>query len=304
LLRIEIGKLRALLEQHEKTILLNQEKKLPALNTRRYDEIEYLLEACCYPARVIYRDPGSWSSTLWIKGGEETNRLLERPIFQKNSPVIVGRSVVGVIDYIGKKQSRIRLITDAALNPSVRAARGYQQNAFLVETIETLLRHLMARHDSTFPPAEKGQWIALLKTMKEKCLLDGTGSYLAKGVLQGATAPRCRSVNHTLRGIGFNYDFSDQEGPARDLVTGGVMEGNAPSTPLPIIQQGDLLVTTGMDGVFPAGLRVAEVTKIFPLREGAYTYEIEACPVVGNLDTLQTVFIIPPVGYFQIEEDL
>lgn len=75
------------------------------------------------------------------------------------------------------------------------------------------------------------------------------------------------------------------------------MDAQSSAPAIPIICESDILVTTGMDGVFPPGLRVAEVTRIFPLREGAYTYEIEAVPVVGNLDTLQTVFIIPPVGY-------
>ena len=64
---------------------------------------------------------------------------------------------------------------------------------------------------------------------------------------------------------------------------------------IPLIQVHDLLVTTGIDGVFPPGLRVAEVKKVFPLSEGAYTYEIEAIPTAGNLNNLQHVFIIPPV---------
>ena len=57
------------------------------------------------------------------------------------------------------------------------------------------------------------------------------------------------------------------------------------------------LVTTGMDGVFPMGLKIAEVTRVYPLREGAYSYEIDAVPFVKNLDSLQTVFIIPKVGF-------
>lgn len=299
LLRIEIGKLRALLEQREKTASLRQELKAPGLAPKRCDEIQYLLglTSQAVPARVIYRDPGSWSSTLWVNVGEETNRLLKRAVIQKNSPVILGRSVVGAVDYVGKKQSRIRLITDVALTPSVRAARGYQQNMYLVESIDSVLRHLIVRSDVAISPQEKASVKVALEGIKEKISADATCWYLAKGVLQGAATPLGRSVNHTLRGVGFNYDFPDEEGPARELATGKAVgsEENAPT--MPIIRESDLLVTTGMDGVFPPGLRVAEVTKIFPLREGAYTYEIEAVPVVGNLDTLQTVFIIPPVGY-------
>ncbi len=299
LLRIEVGKLRALLEQREKMASLHQELKVPGLSPRRCEEIEYLTDIICQavPARVIYRDPGSPSSTLWVNVGEETNRVVGRPVIQKNSPVILGRSVVGAVDYVGKKQSRIRLISDVALTPSVRAARGYQQNMFLAESIDVILRHLSARNDGVISNQEKAGTRAVLEAVKEKISVDNSCWYLAKGVLQGAATPLGRSVNHTLRGVGFNYDFPDVEGPARELATGKVMDAQDMTGAIPIICESDILVTTGMDGVFPPGLRVAEVTKISPLREGAYTYEIEAIPVVGNLDTLQTVFIIPPVGY-------
>lgn len=299
LLRVELGKLRALLEQREKMGSLYQELKASNLTPRRCEEIEYLAGIICQavPARVIYRDPGSWSSTIWVNVGDETNRVLGRSVIQKNSPVILGRSVVGAVDYVGKKQSRIRLISDVALTPSVRAARGYQQNMFLAESIDVILRHLSARNDGAISNQEKLGMKAVLESVKEKISVDNSCWYLAKGVLQGVATPLCRSVNHTLRGVGFNYDFPDAEGPARELASGKVMDTQSITPPIPIICEGDILVTTGMDGVFPPGLRVAEVTRIFPLREGAYTYELEAVPVVGNLDTLQTVFIIPPVGY-------
>ena len=299
LLRIEVGKLRALLEQREKMASLYQELKAPSLSPRRCEEIEYLTGIICQavPARVIYRDPGSWSSTLWVNVGQETNRVIGRLVIQKNSPVILGRSVVGAVDYVGKKQSRIRLISDVALTPSVRVARGYQQNMLLAESIDGILRHLSARNDGAISQQEKVGMRALLESVKEKISVDSSSWYLAKGVLQGAATPLGRSVNHTLRGVGFNYDFPDVEGPARELATGKVVDALATTPAIPIICESDILVTTGMDGVFPPGLRVAEVTKIFPLREGAYAYEIEAVPVVGSLDTLQTVFIIPPMGY-------
>ncbi len=299
LLRVEIGKLRALLEQKERMALLSQEVNPSQFSPRRCDQMSYLLGFMnrAVPARVIYRDPGNWSSTLWINVGEETNHQLNCAVIQKNSPVILGRAVIGAVDYVGKKQSRIRLITDVAMNPSVRVVRGSQQNRLLLETIDLLLRHLKLRNDLPLSAQEKNSLAATLEGMKEKTSADNESWYLAKGILQGAATPRFRSVNHTLRGVGFNYDFSDEEGPAREFATGKPIGGAANIPLMPIIHEGDLLMTTGMDGVFPAGLRVAEVTKIYPLREGAYTYELEAVPVVGNLDALQTVFIIPPLGY-------
>jgi rod shape-determining protein MreC len=299
LLRLEIGKLRALLEQQERVFFLQQESKMQESNLRRSQQIGFLLGTLnqSIPARVIYRDPGSWSSSLWVNVGEETNRRLKKVVVAKNSPVILGRSVVGVIDFVSQKQSRVRLITDVALKPSVRAVRGHPQNRILVENIEMVLRALVARADIPLSTQDRNSLSSYLEKLREKVAEESESHYLAKGILQGAGTPLWRNANPTLRGIGFNCDFADDEGPARELMTGNPAgsESKAPSSP--IIKVHDLLVTTGMDGVFPPGLRVAEVRKIFPLREGAFTYEIEATPIVGNLDTLQTVFIIPPLGY-------
>lgn len=271
LLRIEIAKLRSLLEH-----------SMP----------DDPLLAKTVAARVIYRDPGSWSSSVWIDVGEWHD-----PMIQKNSPVVVGRALVGVVDYVGHKQSRVRLISDVGLKPAVRAVRGQAQNMALVEHINPVLRHLSVRKD--LPISKDNQMLLgrMLTQFKERLAEDAEGWYLAKGILQGSGAPLWRSVNHTLRGIGFNYDFSDAFGPARELETGKPTDPKSSLPAAPLIKVQDLLVTTGLDGVFPPGLSVAEVTKIFPLKEGAYTYEIEAIPIVENLDSLQTLFVIPPIGY-------
>ncbi len=297
LLRLEINKLRALLEQKIRTEKLSRELKNPALSARRLDETQFLASQFtqAVPAKVIYRDPGSWSSSVWVNVGEETNALLNQPIIQKNSPVILGRNLVGAVDYVGKNQSRIRLITDKALQPSVRAVRGLPQNSALIDQIEFLQRQLNGRSDIAFKNDDKTILLKHLEKLREILAADADGCYLAKGIVQGGSAPLWRSVNQRLKGIGFNYDFADDEGQAQSL---------RGSKNLALIKECDLLVTTGMDGVFPAGLRVAEVTKIAPLREGAYAFEIEARPIQENLDTLQTVFIIPPMGYeTDIEEE-
>lgn len=203
------------------------------------------------PARIIYRSPNSWHSTLWINLGSEDNEKLLNPILGHNSPVLVGSSVIGVIDYVGKNQSRVRLITDSGLTPSVRVVR--KQNE------ETL--------------------------------------FLAKGELTGAGKPAWRSNGHVLHGIGFNYDFDDEKGPARDLRTGEPLAEKEKYPAVPLLAVGDQLVTTGMDGVFPPELNVAVITKLYPLKEGDYFYELEAEPTAGKLDDLSLVFILPPIGF-------
>lgn len=299
LLRLEIIKLRTLLEQQNVFDSLAQNSKLPNLAPRRCEELGYLLhlQTETFPARVIYRDPASWSSSCWINVGESSNRQLGKKVIAKNSPVVVGRSVVGVVDYVGTNQSRVRLITDVSLKPSVRAVRGLSQNVALLEHLQVALRHFNSRSDLPLSTQEKGQLIRDLEKLKEGLSQEVGEWHLAKGVLQGAKAPLWRSLHQTLRGVGFNYDFSDREGPARELLTGKPVQNGSTIPTMPILKESDLLVTTGMDGIFPPGLRVAEVTKVFPLREGAYSYEIEAVPLVSNLDSLQTVFILPPLGF-------
>jgi cell shape-determining protein MreC len=205
---------------------------------RRAAHLRALLEKelLSLPARVIYRDPSSWSSSLWVNLGEDDNQALGVPVVAKNSPVIAEGALVGVVDYVGKKQARVRLITDSGLSPAVRAVR------------ET----------------------------------NGEDGYLAKGEIHGSSAPFWRARSPILKGVGFNYDYADEEGPARDL-----------KNPLPLLKEGDTLLTSGLDGVFPPGLRVGSVSWIAPLQEGSFAYEIEVRPAASHLNDLQAVFILP-----------
>ncbi len=203
------------------------------------------------PARVIFRSPNSWYSSLWINVGERDNEKLKNQLIGKNSPVLIGNAIIGVIDYLGMHQSRVRLITDSGLTPSVRALRREDEQVH----------------------------------------------YLAKGELRGAGKPLFRSNGNLLFGIGFNYDFADSKGPSRDLRTGEPLEDKEKHKTLSLLKVNDLLVTTGMDGVFPADLHVAKITKIYPLKEGDYYYEIEATPACGNLDDISLVFVLPPSGF-------
>jgi cell shape-determining protein MreC len=97
-----------------------------------------------------------------------------------------------------------------------------------------------------------------------------------------------------LKGTGFNYDFSDEEGSSRDLRS-GQSHARPDDPPIPILKVNDVLATTGMDGIFPPGFEVAVVKKIGLLKEGDYFYELEASPIAGPLDELSLVFVLPPV---------
>jgi len=223
------------LEQKKETAIKGDPRKFFERRSMHLRSIVQL-ELMAMPAQTVYRTPSSWSSSLWINVGEEDNRVLGRTVIAKNSPVVSGAALVGVIDYVGKKQARVRLITDSGLSPAVRCVRESSQN--------------------------------------------GASEYLAKGELHGSGAPLWRSRSLSLQGIGFNFDCPDEEGSKQKEV--------------PILREGDLLVTTGLDGVFPPDLMVGRVSKVYPMQVGGCAYEIEARPAATNLNDLDTLFVLPP----------
>ncbi len=242
------------------------------------------LQLQALPARVIFRSPGTWNSSVWLNVGSGDNEKFGKQVIAKNSPVMVGMSIIGVVDYVGKRQCRVRLITDSGLNPSVRVARGV--NAEVVKALNECLRVI-----------DDQELVQLLKMYKRDYLDVGSASYLAKGELCGSSEPLWRAQGQLLKGTGFNYDYPDEIGSARDLRTGLSKDAPPKRKAVPLIRLGDLLVTTGMDGVFPKGLHVAKVTAVNPLKEGDYFYDIEAVPTAGNLNEIDMVMVLPPVGF-------
>lgn len=240
------------------------------------------------PARVVYRSFALWDTTLWVDVGEKDNKTAGEKNVAHNSPVLVGDSVVGVIDYVGKRWSRVRLLSDPLMMPSVRVVRGGVQNQSLVLHVDALNDALSTREDI-------GSWAALkelLGRVKKHLETTSETQFLAKGELQGSRLGAWRGGGHTLCGTGFNYDFGDEMGSSRDLRSGAPVTGGDAT---PLVKVSDLLVTTGLDGVFPPGLRVATVTGIDVLREGAYCYDLEAEPTAGNLGQVSVVFVLPPL---------
>lgn len=277
LLYSEIERLQELV-QHE--LFLKEIDSIHAKEVQSY----LSLQMQSLPARVVFRSPGTWNSSFWVNVGRADNGKLGKPIIAKNSPVTVGMSIVGVVDYVGEHQCRVRLITDSGLNPSVRVSRG--ENPEVVRGINELLRII-----------DDQELEEVLNLYKQDYLNQPGAVYLAKGELCGSSQPMWRAQGHVLKGKGFNYDYPDEEGEARDLRTGLPKEASHHKAPIPLISTGDLLVTTGMDGVFPKGLHVAKVISVAPLKEGDYYYNIEAIPTAGNLNEIDMVMVLPPVGF-------
>ncbi len=228
---------------------LMQMTESDAYAQRRKAEIFRQLELYSHAitARVIFRESGSWKSSVWVNVGEETNKRLSTRLVEKNSPVVLGTTIVGLVDYVGKHRSRVRLITDPTIAPSIRVVRGEEKAVFL-----------------------------------------------AKGELQGTRYPVWRSRGTHFKGVGFNYDFDDVEGPARHLRTGKISATAKDS--IPLILPGDSIVTTGMDGLFPAGLRIGSVSKVHPLKEGSSSYEADILSPIENFETIQFLTVLPAIN--------
>lgn len=271
---------KQLQEQKELFQLLQTDASLPKeMASRRIQEFKSLLQKQTLAAfaQIIHRDPASWSSSCWIDVGEENNKNFQLPVIAKNSPVVAGDSLVGVVEYVGRRQSRIRLITDAGLKVAVRAVRGAIQERETAHLTRKLIQSL--QHNPRYQTT-----LEHLQNFYKTVPLHWRDEYLAKGELSGSSAPYFRSLHSRLKGVGFNADFPDLEGSAKDLR----------SLP-PIVQTGDLLLTSGLDGIFPPGLKVASVEEVFPLARGSFTYELTASPTAGTLGELKGVFVLPPL---------
>jgi cell shape-determining protein MreC len=246
------------------------------------------------PARVIFRTLDTWNSSLWINVGESTNQLHQVSIVAKNSPVVVGRAIVGLIDYVGEHQSHVRLLSDPNLTPSVRAARGGEQELLTYQSIEEVLDQINQNKFDSLSSMEQNQMTMLLQKARSDLKPLNESNYLAKGELTGSPSLSRGRHTFTLNGTGFNYDFEDEEGEAHDLRNGSILQGGS-NTSVPILEVNDILVTTGMDGIFPPGFQVAKVDKIELLKEGDYYYNIQAKPIVSPLQNLNLVFVLPPL---------
>lgn len=173
------------------------------------------------------------------------------------------------MDYVGAKASRVRLICDPSVKPAVRVVRGGAHSRQLMAAAQQI-RGAVTAQPTLLPKPELASTLTKLLDCLVQSLPADSEERLAKGELQGAEYPSSPTL---LRDVGFNYDFSDEEGPARDLRNG---QRSIQDQKILLIKPGDELETSGLDGVFPRGLRVATVATVFPLEEGAISYRILA----------------------------
>lgn len=259
-------------------------------NNRRQIYLARLLERelKAIPAKVIFREPMLWNNFLWINVGQLQNSELGETVITKNSPVVVGNKVLGVIEEVHPTRSKVRLLTDPSLAISVRVSRGKEQNMAIQENIEELQCSLEVRPDLL----EANSAQTVLQQLQKSLMKDIGNDYLAKGILQGSNSSLWRLPAHILQGVGFNYEFSDEEGEKIDL------RSQSP----PIVRIGDLLITTGFDGLFPKGLVTATVVAVEPLHPGDIFYKLRARAAIENIHEIEFVQVLPAVSEAPLKE--
>jgi hypothetical protein len=198
------------------------------------------------------------------------------PFLKKKSMVCFGSMVVGVVDRVMKTTSIVRLLTNPQLNLSVRLERGSIQTQFAKDLIDQLIANPIIL------PKEKQQLLEISQQLQQK----KRHHHLAKGTMQGMK-------DNKLIGVGFQYDFADDYGPSRNLMTYKPVQTSLSLEAPPLLEIGDLIVTTGYDGTFIEGLLVGIVAE-FEKDKNDIAYNIESYPLI-DFENLKTVLVLPPI---------
>jgi hypothetical protein len=242
-----------------------EEQKLSLENKALREQLERVRPRYFGKASIIQRSLDLWGVSCWIDQG-----VVDRVSI--GTPVLSEGSLVGVVDEVYERTSKVALITNPLFVVAVRACRGERRDQDILFLAETLVAYL--RQDPAYSQTEQSldSLVAWLKQKTNPTL------YLAKGELKGVQAPKPRTIAFCLQGEGFQFERFDTP---EALLKGELVE--------PIIQEGDLLVTSGLDGVFPPGLSVAIVTS---LQRRGRTYNLEARPTASHLLDIEEVDLL------------
>ncbi len=235
-------------------------------------------------AKIIFKEPFSSSSYAWINLGEGYNKKIGNNLIQKNSPVVYGDHLLGIVEEVFPNHSKIRLITDPNLVVSVRSSRGDQQLKIVNAKASDLLDSLELIQELSWAKKEglKELLIELTKDLEK----DGHDRFYAKGEVFGAEYSPFLAFQNALIGEGF-YLQTAQKSLQQSANIDGFKEI--------AIKQGDLLVTTGLDGLFPKGLKVGIVLKVEPSQLGQLAYKINAKSTLPDMNEIEYVQVLPPI---------
>lgn len=245
----------------ERLLSIEETKKPPPL----FPEILSSYFQSPLMGRVIFRDPAHWGSSCWINIGKHHG-------VKKNSPVVCGKVVVGLVDFVGETQSRVRLITDVGIKPSVMAVRGEIQTWVVKDLLRTLEKNVNNLPPSAFTASDKQQALECLQAVERALSLSKQNDFALRGIVCGRGDPIWKPEASILNGSDF-----------------GFVDGKT-------IEVGDVLVTTGLDGVFPPGLLVATVSEVLPKSEGACSLKIKALSLAPDCSIVDFL-VLPPMNF-------
>lgn len=228
--------------------------------------------------KMIFQPTAPWGNTVWVDVGYKTSPL---PIgLQRNCPVLSGDVAVGLVDFVGAYASRVRLLSDPLVHPAVQIRRqGVDIHG--VQRAVSFLQETLKKHPDIMPSRKAARALFKLLSCCPCHLSDDKSTRFARGELQGAEKMTDPSM---WKGVGFALEISADG------------KGGVP------IRVGDVLETSGLDGLFPQGLIVAKVTSVAPTEEGATTFHILARSEAENflhLDYL-TILAAQPQEVFHV----
>jgi Cell shape-determining protein len=176
-LRKEMAYFRELL--HQQSLVIQQwmdfEKDKEGVSSYERLKNEGQVQLQLVSAKVIYRDPASWSSVLWVDVGENSDPSKGK-VVAEDSPVLVDGAVVGVVDLVENECARVRLLTDSSLVPSVRVSRVIQQNLLLKRHVD-ILREAIVNRTDLLDEEERGSFHNSLHFLSERLVENKKDSY-------------------------------------------------------------------------------------------------------------------------------
>jgi rod shape-determining protein MreC len=208
-------------------------------------------------AQILIKDLKPSSFTFWVDIGSNTCQFIG-----KGSPVCFGPYALGIIDYVGKRTSRVRLIADPKLQPSVTAIRGQAARSWMTDILDAF------KADEKLQKNTSQRAIQLIQNELQSGALS---EELENGYLTGQ---KRHAGQELLRGEGFSKESS--------------------------LQVGDRLITSGLDGMFPKGLIIGKIIEMTPPPPGALSYGVWIKPIYTKKRP-PYVYILPPMETF-IEE--
>ena len=225
-------KMESLIFHSKEDKIKNLEKQLLQLKEHNQTLIQQLLKLdgqnfptdYTHVAKVIFRDPAFWASSLLIdKGMRDENFPIE-----KNSPVLSNGYLIGIVEEVFETFSKVRLITDKNLQFSIRKKPT---------------------------------------SLTENKLSSKNEEFIDVGTLCGISSIDNRYRYRDIEGLFFS----------------------------PNLKQGDILVTSGLDNIFPEGLTVAEVTSIQVDKEEV-VFPFKAKVSAPDIKDLKLVTVLKPLN--------